>query len=60
MYCDIIYDYILKENKMIKVLMSPSSAGKDYIQSLMIKDYRFNPIISTTSRPMRQGEVEGR
>ena len=45
---------------MIKVLMSPSSAGKDYIQSLMIKDYGFNPIISTTSRPMRQGEVEGR
>ena len=45
---------------MIKVIMGASASGKDYIQNLLIKYYGFNPIISTTSRPIRDGEVNGK
>lgn len=45
---------------MIYVIIGASGVGKDYIQNILINDYGFSPIISTTTRPMRDGEVEGR
>lgn len=45
---------------MIRILCSMSSCGKDTIQSIMINKYNINPIVSMTSRPMRQGELDGR
>jgi len=58
--CDCDYRIMERMWSMIKVLMSPSANGKDYIQSILINKNGFNPIVSTTTRPMRQGEIEGR
>lgn len=44
---------------MITILLSPSGAGKDYTLKQMVNNYGFMPIISYTSRPMRDGEVSG-
>lgn len=44
--------------KMV-VIVSPSSAGKDKILKELIDRNFVQPIISTTSRPMRQGETQG-
>ena len=45
---------------MIKVIMGASASGKNYIEERLVKNYGYNRILSTTSRPMRDGEVEGR
>ena len=43
----------------IFIIAGKSASGKDTVLKRMVKDYDFQPIISTTSRPMRSGEVEG-
>ena len=43
---------------MITILMGKSSSGKDTLLN-ELKEYDFKPLISTTSRPMRDGETEG-
>lgn len=43
---------------MIAILMGKSSSGKDTLLKELVK-YNFEPLISTTSRPMRDGETEG-
>ena len=45
--------------EMIIVLCGKSACGKDTLLKELIKD-GFEPLISTTSRPMREGEVDGR
>lgn len=45
--------------KMI-VLVAPSSAGKDLILKKLIEKNYVQPIISDTSRPIRNGEIDGR
>lgn len=47
------------KNKIIS-LTAPSSAGKDYIQNMLVSDCNFKRIVSYTSRPKRVGEVDGR
>ena len=49
-------------NKQVKVhiLSGCSASGKDTILKEVVKKSNIVPIISTTSRPMREGEVEGR
>ena len=45
---------------MLIILMGKSGAGKDTIQNEIIDRYNFNRFVSTTTRPMRKGEVNGR
>lgn len=44
---------------MITILVGKSSSGKDFALKQMVNNYGFMPIISYTSRPMRDGEVSG-
>jgi len=44
----------------ILVLLGKSGVGKDTCFNHICKEYDFNPIISYTSRPMRQGESQGK
>lgn len=45
---------------MLIILMGKSGAGKDTIQNQIIDRYDFNRFVSTTTRPMRKGEMDGR
>ena len=46
---------------MILILCGKSGCGKDTLfKKLVNEDHLFSPIISTTTRPMRKGEKEGR
>lgn len=44
---------------MTLILAGKSAAGKDTLCKKLISDYGFIPIISDTTRPMREGEVDG-
>lgn len=41
------------------VLMGEIASGKDYIRNYLINHYGFNKIITYTTRPMRDGEING-
>lgn len=41
------------------VLTAKSSAGKDAIQKILIEEYGYTGLVSTTSRPPRENEQEG-
>lgn len=45
---------------MITILTGKSSSGKDTLLNELVRRETFKPIISTTSRPMRDGETEGK
>lgn len=45
---------------MITILMGASASGKNYIEAKLVEDYGYNRIVSTTTRPMRDGEKNGR
>lgn len=45
---------------MITVLMGKSASGKDTLMQELINRFDFKPIVSTTSRPMRDGETNGK
>lgn len=45
--------------KNIIILTGLTCAGKDTCQDYLVKKYNYHPIVSTTSRPMREGEIEG-
>lgn len=44
---------------MIYILFGKSASGKDLALNLLVSEYDFTRIISTTSRPMREGERPG-
>lgn len=44
------------ENNKIIIIIGPCSVGKDSIARILEKEYDFNFIISTTTRPIRPGE----
>lgn len=44
---------------MIAILCGKSGSGKDYISKRMISDYGYIPIVSWTSRPIRENETDG-
>lgn len=44
---------------MLVVLVGKSGSGKDTIARELIKNEDFLPMVSTTTRPMREGEVDG-
>lgn len=41
------------------VLMGEIASGKDYIRNYLINNYGFKKIVTHTTRPMRDGEVDG-
>ena len=41
------------------ILMGKSAAGKDYVLNFLIQNFGFNPVISHTTRPPREKEVDG-
>lgn len=43
---------------MLTILMGKSGTGKDMLQGLLIEN-GYIPLVSTTSRPMREGETQG-
>ena len=45
---------------MIYLITGATNAGKDKIAEYMIKEFDMVPIVSTTSRPMRPKEIEGK
>lgn len=45
-------------NNKILILVGPSCVGKDTIARRLEKEYEYNFIISTTTRPIRSGESE--
>lgn len=47
-----------KENKIV-VLVGKSCSGKDTTARMLETEYGFKFVVSTTTRPMRQGESEG-
>lgn len=44
---------------MLKILCGMSGSGKDYTMRKMVNN-GYIPIVSWTSRPMREGEIDGR
>ncbi len=44
----------------IIALFGKSASGKDTIQNLLVQQYKCHGIVSTTTRPMREGEEEGK
>ncbi len=50
----------VKENKII-VLCGKSGSGKDTVMKLMLETFKddIQPIVSDTTRPMREGETDG-
>lgn len=44
---------------MCLVLMGKSASGKDTIKNELIEKHGFHPIVTYTTRPMRDGEVDG-
>ena len=44
---------------MIIALVGPSSSGKDTIAKELCKRYQYTPVVSYTTRPMREKEVDG-
>lgn len=42
------------------ILLGKSAAGKDYILNFLKEKYHFNPIVSHTTRPIRENEVDGK
>lgn len=52
------YDSVLKDDKIV-ILLGKSAAGKDTVARMLEKMYGYRFVISTTTRPMRDGESEG-
>ena len=46
--------------KSIVCLMGKSATGKDFIMNNLIKEYGFKRVISHTTRPIRNGETNGK
>ena len=44
---------------MVLILIGKAAVGKDTILKQLVKQYNFIPIISDTTRPTREGEVDG-
>lgn len=49
----------MKRNKIV-VLIGESSSGKDSILNELVKRFGFHKAVSYTTRPMRDGEVDGK
>ena len=41
-------------------LLGASASGKDSIMRVLVKEYGFKPVISTTTRPIRSNETQGK
>lgn len=45
---------------MIRIYLGKSAAGKDYFYRKDIKENGYKPVVSYTTRPMRENEVNGK
>lgn len=50
---------MIKYNKLLITLTGHTCSGKNYFLEKVIANFGLNRIVSCTSRPMREGEVEG-
>ncbi len=50
---------MMTNNDHILILVGKSASGKDTIQKELVEKYGYSPIVSTTTRPIREGEKEG-
>ena len=41
-------------------LVGCSASAKDTVLNIMVEDYNLKPVVSHTTRPMREGEIQGR
>ncbi len=46
-------------DKLIFVILGKSGAGKTYLAKEISKYFNYTELVSSTSRPMREGEIEG-
>ena len=44
----------------VLVLLGKSAVGKDYVLNFLLENYNFQSVISHTTRPIRQNEINGR
>jgi guanylate kinase len=49
-----------KERNMFLILCGKSGSGKDKILNELVNKHNYESIVSYTTRPMRDGEMEGR
>lgn len=49
-----------KQNNKIIFFIGPSGSGKDTFLARVLNEYQINPIVLLTTRPMRDGEQNGR
>lgn len=45
---------------MLTIIIGKSASGKDTIQRELIESYNIQSIITTTTRPIREGEQDGK
>lgn len=45
---------------MLTILIGMSASGKDAILRELVANHGFREIVTTTTRPMRKGEVNGK
>lgn len=45
---------------MLTILIGKSASGKDSVARELIENHQYEPFLSYTTRPMREGEIEGR
>lgn len=50
---------MIKYNKLLITLTGHTCSGKNYFLEKVIADFGYNKIVSCTTRPRREGEVEG-
>lgn len=50
---------MINSNKLLITLTGPTCSGKNYFYNQVIKKLGYNQIISCTTRPPREGEVDG-
>ena len=44
---------------MLRIFMGKSASGKDYLLKKLVAEGKFQNVVSFTTRPMREGEVDG-
>ena len=49
----------MNKNGKIVLFTGLTASGKDECQKILMEEYNANPVVSFTTRPMRDGEVDG-
>lgn len=49
----------MKQDILVVVLLGETGSGKDFLKNKLMQGHGFKPLVSCTTRPMRQGERNG-